>query len=368
MPGPWRSCTRSDFRLTKRGTGRPLATGRIRGRLRRGAAAAHHSAQRQRASPTPVARANLARFAHETLLLICQPKARFASRVKPFRSIAVRANARRQAVNSLLSSPWPSVRQGATGCTGRRRARPASSAHPTRAELPDADIAQETSCHRHAQAAGGGGNPHARAVRCAPQPRRQADEPGRAGRGHQDGARAGSHHHRPHRPRADRPGRTAAEADRQFWHRRRQYRRRDRRARHHRHQHARRSHRGHRRHDHGADPGRAAPAGGRRGGAEGHAATLHGLGAHLDAGPPHAGQAARHRRHGPHRPGGGAPRQGVRAADPLSQPQPRLPRRSSRNWRPPIGTASTRCWRAWTSSRSTARTRRPPIICCRRGG
>ena len=41
---------------------------------------------------------------------------------------------------------------------------------------------------------------------------------------------------------------------------------------------------------------------------------------------------------------------------------------SSRSWRRPTGTASTRCWRAWTSSRSTARTRRRPIICCRRGG
>ena len=38
-----------------------------------------------------------------------------------------------------------------------------------------------------------------------------------------------------------------------------------------------------------------------------------------------AGQAARHRRHGPHRPGGGAPRQGVRPADPLPQPQARQP-------------------------------------------
>ena len=35
-------------------------------------------------------------------------------------------------------------------------------------------------------------------------------------------------------------------------------------ARHHRHQYAGRPHRGYRRHDHGADPGRAAPAGGRR--------------------------------------------------------------------------------------------------------
>ena len=89
--------------------------------------------------------------------------------------------------------------------------------------------------------------------------------------------------------------------------------------------------------------------------------------ADLDARPPHLGQAARHHRHGPHRPGGGAPRQGVRPADPLPQPAPRAPRRSSRSWRRPTGTASTRCWRAWTSSRSTARTRRPPITCSRRG-
>ena len=29
---------------------------------------------------------------------------------------------------------------------------------------------------------------------------------------------------------------------------------------------------------------------------------------------------------------------------------------------------STRCWRAWTSSPSTARTRRRPTTCSRRGG
>ena len=34
----------------------------------------------------------------------------------------------------------------------------------------------------------------------------------------------------------------------------------------------------------------------------------------------------------------------------------------------PIGKASTRCWRAWTSCRSIARTRRRPIICSRRAG
>jgi glyoxylate reductase len=33
-----------------------------------------------------------------------------------------------------------------------------------------------------------------------------------------------------------------------------------------------------------------------------------------------------------------------------------------------LGFASTRCWRAWTSSRSTARIRRRPITCCRRAG
>ena len=43
-------------------------------------------------------------------------------------------------------------------------------------------------------------------------------------------------------------------------------------------------------------------------------------------------------------------------------------RRSKRSWARPIGRASTRCWRAWTSSRSIARTRPRPIICCRRAG
>ena len=48
--------------------------------------------------------------------------------------------------------------------------------------------------------------------------------------------------------------------------------------------------------------------------------------------------------------------------------QPRRRPRSRRSSRRPIGRASTRCWPAWTSSRSTARIRRPPITCCRRGG
>ncbi len=48
--------------------------------------------------------------------------------------------------------------------------------------------------------------------------------------------------------------------------------------------------------------------------------------------------------------------------------KPRRARRSRRSWARPTGIASTRCWRAWTSSRSTARTRRRPSTCSRRGG
>ena len=46
------------------------------------------------------------------------------------------------------------------------------------------------------------------------------------------------------------------------------------------------------------------------------------LGADLDARPPHHRQAARHRRHGPDRPGAGPARQRVRPVDPLPQPPP----------------------------------------------
>ena len=45
--------------------------------------------------------------------------------------------------------------------------------------------------------------------------------------------------------------------------------------------------------------------------------------ADLDARTAHHRQAPRHRRHGPHRPGAGAPRQGLRPLDPLPQPPPR---------------------------------------------
>ena len=58
----------------------------------------------------------------------------------------------------------------------------------------------------------------------------------------------------------------------------------------------------------------------------------------------------------------------LRPADPLSQPPPRRRRRSRKSSRRPTGRASTRCSPAWTSSRSTARTRRRPITCCRRAG
>ena len=73
-----------------------------------------------------------------------------------------------------------------------------------------------------------------------------------------------------------------------------------------------RADRGYRRHDHGADPGGAAAVSRRHGTAQGLGQALGRLVADLDARPPHLGQAARHHRHGPHRPGGGAPCQGLR--------------------------------------------------------
>ena len=121
-------------------------------------------------------------------------------------------------------------------------------------------------------------------------------------------------------------------------------------ARHHRHQHAEGSDRRHRRHDHGADPGGAAPADRRRLDPD-RGQALAGLVADLDARPPHRRQAARHHRHGPHRPGGGAPRPRLRPADPLPQPPPGGAEDRRRAWARPIGKASTRCWRGWTSSR-----------------
>ena len=237
-------------------------------------------------------------------------------------------------------------------------------------QLRHADSRQEAHRHRHAQAARCRRDAHARAVRRAPQRRRQADD-------------ADASSPRPSRPPTCwcRPSPTAStaavisqagpqlEADRQFRHRRRQHRpRHGAQPRHHRHQHAGRADRRHRRHDHGADPGRAAPAGRRHGLLKDPTSTWTGwsptwmLGHRIYGkrlgiiGMGRIGQAV------------ARARQGVRPADPLPQPPPRRARRSSRSWRRPTGTASTRCWRAWTSSPSTARTRRRPITCCRRGG
>ena len=114
----------------------------------------------------------------------------------------------------------------------------------------------------------------------------------------------------------------AAQAHRLVRHRRRPCRpRRGAHARHHRDQYARRPHRGHRRHDHGADPRRVAPPD--RGRAADPAGQVAGLGPDLHARPSDLGQAARHPRHGPHRPGGRPPRPGLRPFDPLPQPPPR---------------------------------------------
>ncbi len=167
----------------------------------------------------------------------------------------------------------------------------------------------------------------------------------------EDRRRAGADRDRPDRRLGAGAGRRQAEADREFRQRRRQYRRRHRAsARHHRHQYAGRAHRGHRRHDDGADPRRAAAAVGRRAGAH-QRSRMGRLVADLDARPPHLGQAARHHRHGPHRSGGGAPSPRLRPADPLSQPPPGRGRRSRKSSARPIGTRSTRCWRASTSYR-----------------
>ncbi len=63
------------------------------------------------------------------------------------------------------------------------------------------------------------------------------------------------------------------------------------------------------------------------------------------------GKTARDRRHGADRPGAGAPRQGVRALDPLSQPAAGRAGASRSSSKRPTGNRSTRCWRAWTSFR-----------------
>jgi hypothetical protein len=115
-------------------------------------------------------------------------------------------------------------------------------------------------------------------------------------------------------------------------------------ARHHRHQHAGRADRRHGRHDHGADPRRAAPHRRRR---EGHrAGQVHRLVADLDARPPHHRQAPRHHRHGPHRPGGRAPRQSAFGLQIHYHNRRKVAANIEPSSRRPIGIASTRCCRA----------------------
>ncbi len=188
-------------------------------------------------------------------------------------------------------------------------------------------------------------------------------------RGAEDRRRAGAHGHGPHRPRRDFAGRPAASPDRQLRHRRRQHRSRHRaQPRHHRHQYAGRADRGHRRHDDGADPRRPAPAGRGRRLPQGPEEPLERLVADLDARPPHLRQAPRHHRHGPHRPGRGAPRQGVRPADPLPQPPPRLAGRGEGARGDVLGEPRPDADAGGHRLRQLSRTRRGPITCCRRGG
>ena len=87
----------------------------------------------------------------------------------------------------------------------------------------------------------------------------------------------------------------------------------------------------------------------------------------LDAGPPHLGQAPGHPRHGPDRLGVAR-----RARASASRSTTTTAAACTRAWRtssrPPTGRASTRCWPGSTSSASTARTPRPPIISSRPAG
>ena len=163
-------------------------------------------------------------------------------------------------------------------------------------------------------------------------------------------------------------GRRQAQADRQLRQRRRPYRRLDRaQPRHHRDQHAGRPHRGHRGHDHGSDPQRAAPPCRRRCRAErGQTAGMAGRqpgcsgtasGASASASSAWGGSARR----SPAAPAPSACRSTTTTAAACR-------RRSRRSSRPPIGRASIRCSPAWTSSRSTARTRPRPFTCSRRDG
>ena len=139
-------------------------------------------------------------------------------------------------------------------------------------------------------------------------------------------------------------------------------------ARHHRDQHAGRAHRGHRRHDHGADPRGAAPP--RRGRRRAERRTSRGTagrrpgcsatasGASGSASSAWAGSARRWR-------AAPAPSACRSTTTTAAACRPKIEEELDAR---PIGRASTRCSPAWTSSRSTARTRRRPFTCSRRAG
>ena len=151
-----------------------------------------------------------------------------------------------------------------------------------------------------------------------------------------------------------------------FRQRRRQYRRRHgAAARHHRHQHAGRPDRGHRRHDHGADPGgAAAPAEGAQVLTSDSAWT---------AGPT---WMLGHRIWGKRLGIVGMGRIGQAVARRAKafglqihyHNRRRVARASRRSSTPPTGRASTRCWCAWTSSRSVPAHAGHLSPLCRRGG
>jgi glyoxylate reductase len=91
-------------------------------------------------------------------------------------------------------------------------------------------------------------------------------------------------------------------------------------------------------------------------------------GRHLDAGIAHLGKAARDHRNGTHRQAVARRAKAFGLQIHYHNRKPRSCQDRGGARMPPIGKASTRCWRVWTSSRSTARIRRRPIICSQRRG
>ena len=180
---------------------------------------------------------------------------------------------------------------------------------------------QQAGGRGHAETAAGCRSPDGRAVRHEAEFGRPPVPPSRT-RGRDAGRHGPGHHrHRPNRRRAARSDRVDAQADRSFRDRDGQHRRRCGSASGHPgHQHAGRAHRRHGRHDHGADPRGGPPDRGRSCRHPGR--DLGRMVAHLDARASDYRQAARHRGHGPHRAGSGAPGQGLRIVGALPQSSP----------------------------------------------